>query len=107
MVEAPRYKLRTFGVNLEGPSELYRDNKSVVTNSNVPASGQNKIHNDICYHRVRESQVSGTLRVGWIPGEYKLADLFTKTTMERNMRHEMVESIFDNKSVVIRDKYEI
>ena len=30
MVEVLRYKLRTFGVNLEGPEEIYCDNKSVV-----------------------------------------------------------------------------
>ena len=38
MVESLSYKLRKFGVNLEVPLEVYRDNKSVVTNSSVPAS---------------------------------------------------------------------
>ena len=52
MVEALRYKLMKFGVNLDGPVELYCDNKSVVTNSSVPASVLNKRHNGICYHRV-------------------------------------------------------
>ena len=42
MVEALRYNLRTFGVNLEGPSEVYCDNKSVVKNSSVPVSVLNK-----------------------------------------------------------------
>ena len=32
MVEVLMYKLRTFGVNLEGPAEVYCDNKSVVIN---------------------------------------------------------------------------
>ena len=91
MVEALMYKLSTFGVNLEGPAEVYCDNKSLVTNSSVTASVLNKRHNAICYHRVREAQDSGTLRVGWIPGEYNLAYLFTKTTMTGNMRHGMVE----------------
>ena len=47
MVEALRYKLSTFGVNLEGPEEVYCDNKSVVINSRVPASVLNK--NTKCY----------------------------------------------------------
>ena len=91
MVEVLRYKLRTFDVNLEGPAEVYCDNKSVVKNSGVPASVLNKRHNVICYHRVREAQASVTLRVGCIPGDYNLAGLLTKTTMKGNTRHGMVE----------------
>ena len=53
MVESLRYKLRTFGVNLEGPAEVYCDNKSGVTKSSVPESVLNKINNTVCYHRVR------------------------------------------------------
>ena len=45
-------------------------------------------------------------RVGWIPSEYDLADLFTKTIMTGNMIHGMVESIFYNKTEVIREKDE-
>ena len=48
VVEALRYKLRKFGVNLEGPAEFYGHNNSVVINSSVPASVLNKIHNAIC-----------------------------------------------------------
>ena len=38
MVEALRYKLRCFGVPIDGPTEVLCDNKLVVTNSSVPAS---------------------------------------------------------------------
>ena len=78
----------------------------MVTNSSVPVSVLNKRHNAICYHRVREDQAVGTLREGWIIGEYNLSCLFTKTTMTGNMRHGMVELIFYNKSAVIREKDE-
>ena len=37
MLEALRYKLRKFGVDLEGKAEVYCDKKSVVKNSSVPA----------------------------------------------------------------------
>ena len=53
MVEALMFKLRTFGVNLEDIAYTYCDNKSVVTNSSVPASVLKKRHNAICYHRVK------------------------------------------------------
>ena len=66
MVEEIRYKIRTFGVNLEGPAEVYCDNKLVVTNSNVPAPVLNKINNTLFYHRVRESQADGTLMVVFV-----------------------------------------
>ena len=62
MVEALRYKHNTLDVNLEGEAEVYCDNKSVVTNSSIPASVLNKGHNAIFYHRFRESQASGTLK---------------------------------------------
>ena len=63
MVKALRYKLRCFGVPLDGPTEVLCDNRSVVTNSSVPASTLNKRHNAICYHRVREAQACGMIKV--------------------------------------------
>ena len=61
LVEALRYKLRTFGIPVEGPADIFCDNQSVVTNSSVPSSVLNKRHNAICYHRVREAQAAGTI----------------------------------------------
>jgi ribosomal protein L31E len=98
LVEALRYKLRMFGVPIDGSANMYCDNKSVVTNASIPTSVLNKRHNAICYHKVRESQAAGTIRVGWIPGEQNLADLFTKTTMPGNVRNDIVETIFMNGS---------
>jgi len=104
LVEALRYKLRCFGVRLDGPASIFCDNKSVVTNANLPTSMLNKRHNAICYHRVRESQAAGRIRVGWIPGERNLADLLTKTTMAGNARHSIVEVIFHNKAAKWKEK---
>ena len=86
---------------MDGPEEVFFDNISVVKNSSIPASILNKRHNSICYHRVHEDQAEGIMRVGCIPGEYNLADLFPKTTMAGNVRHGMVEQIFTNKASVV------
>ena len=102
--EALRYKLRTFGVPLNGPSEILCDNKSVVTNSSVPTSVLNKRHNAICYHRVREAQAAGIIRVGWIEGKDNLADLFTKTTMPTQTKTNFVKYIFNNEASVLKLK---
>lgn len=101
MIEALRYKIRCFGVPIDGPAEIFCDNKSVVNNASVPASVLNKRHNAICYHRVREAQAADIIRVGWIPGEFNLADLFTKTTMPANMKNGLVQNIFCNKATEI------
>eukprot|EP00557_Chaetoceros_sp_GSL56_P014199 CAMPEP_0176484462 /NCGR_PEP_ID=MMETSP0200_2-20121128/4466_1 /TAXON_ID=947934 /ORGANISM="Chaetoceros sp., Strain GSL56" /LENGTH=360 /DNA_ID=CAMNT_0017880935 /DNA_START=761 /DNA_END=1843 /DNA_ORIENTATION=- len=101
MVEALRYKLKMFGVPILGTSSVFCDNKSVVTNTSVPSSVLNKRHNAICYHRVREAQAAGIIRVGWIPGTENLADLLTKTTIAGNVKNDIVQSIFCNQACVI------
>ena len=103
MIESLRYKLRCFGIPVEGPAEVFCDNMSVVKNSSIPTSALNKIHNAIYYHRFREDQATGILWVGWIPGEFNLADLFTKITIPRNTRHNLVDSIFSNTESPIGD----
>jgi hypothetical protein len=104
MIEALRYKLCMFGVPLVGPTNVFCDNKSVVTNASVPTSVLNKRHNAICYHRVREAQAAGTIRVAWIPGTENLANLFTKTTLNGNVKNDIVETIFCNDALVIGDE---
>ena len=103
IIEALGYKLRCFGIPVEVPAEIFCDNMSVFKNSSIPTSALKKMHNVICYHRVRESQAAGILWVGCIPGEFNLADLFTKTTMTGNTRHNFVDSIFYNTALSIGD----
>ena len=50
------YKLRCFGVPVEGPAEVFYDNKSVVNNLSILPSVLNKRNNSICYDRVRDAQ---------------------------------------------------
>ena len=103
ILEALRYKLRFFGIPVEGPAEVMCDNWSVVINSSVPTWMLNKRHNAICYHRVREAQAAGIITVGWIPGEKNLADLFTKTTLTNETRYRLIDNIFNNRSTPLRN----
>ena len=96
MVEALRCKLRCFGILVDGTSEVFCDNTSVVKNSSIPTSVLNQIHSDICCHILMEAQAESVLSVGWIPGQINLPGLFTKTTMPGKTRHNFVESILSN-----------
>ena len=94
MLEALRYKLRMFGIPIDGPADIFCDNKSVVTNSTIPTSMLNKKHNSICYHRVREAQAAGTIRIAWIDGDYNQSDIFTKTSITTEKRYGIAREIF-------------
>ena len=57
-IEAMWYKLMCFGVTVEGPEDIFCDNKSVFKNLSIPRSVLNKRYNYICYPRGREYQVN-------------------------------------------------
>jgi hypothetical protein len=78
LVEGLRYKLRMFGVPIDGPTNMYIDNKSVVNNSTHPESALKKKHNAIAYHRVHEAVAAGTIRIAYERSETNLADILTK-----------------------------
>ncbi len=75
-----RYKVRMMGVPLTGPSYVYGDNKSQVTNSTRPKLTLKKKCNSICYHAVQESVVMQESLITHIPTDKNLSDLMTKVT---------------------------
>jgi hypothetical protein len=79
MIEALRYKLRMFGVPVDGPTNIFCDNGAVVVNTTRPESTLSKKHHSIAYHRVREAVAAETVRVSKEHTSTNLADLFTKT----------------------------
>jgi len=87
MIEALRYKLRMFGIPIDGPANVFCDNKSVVTNSTIPTSLLSKKHNSIAYHRVRESVAAGTIRIAKVHTKENLADLLTKPLSGVDLKH--------------------
>ena len=78
MVESLRYKLRMFGIPIDGPANVYCDNEAVTKNTSIPESTLKKKHHSISYHRCREAVAAGTMRVAKQGTEKNLADLFTK-----------------------------
>jgi hypothetical protein len=78
MVEGLRYKLRMMGVPLEGPASVLCDNDSVVKSTTRPESSLSRKSNSIAYHKAREAQAAGIIRLAHEPGETNLADILTK-----------------------------
>ena len=92
IIEGLRYKLRMMGIEIDGPTNLFCDNDSVVRNSSSPESTLKKKHNSIAYHRVREAQAAGVIRITHEDGLTNLADLFTKALTGPRLK-ELVQRI--------------
>jgi hypothetical protein len=100
-----RYKLQMMGVPLTGPSFIYGDNKSQVTNSSRPELTLKKKCNSICYHAIRESVAMGESLITHIRTCYNLADFLTKVTngaTRRRLVGNVLFDIYDNKTKQVR-----
>ncbi len=75
-----RYNICMIGVPLSGPTYIYGDNKSQVTNSSRPELTLKKKCNSICYHAIRELVAMGETLLMHIRTGDNLADFLTKTT---------------------------
>ena len=69
MIVALRYKLRMFGVAIDGPANVFCDNNSVVTNTTIPASMLAKKHKQrnqlSCHSRGGGSEDPPSWKRGW------------------------------------------
>ena len=72
MIEGVRYKRRMMGIPLIGPISVFFDYQSVVKDTTSPESALKKRHNAIAYHRAREAQAAGFIRVAWENGTQTL-----------------------------------
>jgi hypothetical protein len=80
---ALRYKLRMFGIPINGLAITYCDNQGVVKNVSIPESVLSKKHNTINYHAVREAVAARIMQVAKEDGDSNLADLLTKPLTEQ------------------------
>ena len=78
IIEGLRYKLRMFGVDIDGPTNVFCDNEAVTKNCGIPESTLKKKHHSINYHRNREAVAAGTIRIVKEDTKTNLSDLFTK-----------------------------
>jgi hypothetical protein len=74
-----RYKLRMFGIPIEGPANVFCDNESVFKNASLAESRLKKKHNSVCFHRVRECVASAILMPFKVGTDFNLADILTKS----------------------------
>ena len=63
LIAALRYKLRMFGVPIDGSTDIFCDNEAVYKNASTPESHLRKKHHSISYHMSREAVASGACRV--------------------------------------------
>ena len=75
---ALRFKLRMFGIPIDGEADILCDNLSVVNNASKFESTLNKKHTLIVYHAIRWAVAAGIIRVGKVESEENLVDAFTK-----------------------------
>ena len=73
-----------FWIPIEGPTNIFFENRGVVLNSSRLESTLQKKHNAINYHVVREAAAAGILIVGKEDGTTNLADLLTKVLTGKN-----------------------
>jgi len=71
-----RYKLRLFGVAIDGPTNVYCDNNSVVKVTQNPEAKAK--HNDINFHYIRQAAANKEIRVAKEESDTNLSDFFTK-----------------------------
>jgi hypothetical protein len=81
-----------FVPSIEGQANVFCNNESVVKSSFMPESTLKKKHISICYHKVWESQASGSVHVTWEQGQTNLADLLTKILAGPKL-HTLVQQI--------------
>ena len=74
-----RYKLRMFGIPIQGPANVFCDNESVFKNASFAESRLKKKHNSICFHRVRECVAGAILMPFKVGTDFNLADILTKS----------------------------
>ena len=90
LIKGLRYKLRMFGVPIDGPARMYCDNEAVYKNVAIPTSVLKKKMHSISYHFCREAVAAGIVQMAKEDSKTNLSDLFTKV-MSKPRRDELID----------------
>ena len=77
------------GIQVNGPTYVYGDNKSVLFNTTIPESTLKKKAQSICYHFVREGAARGEWRTTYVNTKDNPADLLTKAVPSGELRRKL------------------
>ena len=75
LLVALHYKLRMFGVRVDGPANVFCNNSGVAKNTSIPELTLMKKHNAINYHSIHEAVAAKILCVGKEDGITNLANI--------------------------------
>ena len=94
MILSLRFKLRSFGVPIDGEANIFCDNDAVVKSTSSADSTLKKKHCSVAYHRIRECVAAGIIIILYESTSTNLADLLTKS-LNCEKRKELMTGIFD------------
>lgn len=77
-IAAMRFKLRMFGITIDGETDVLREIQSAVNNVSKFKSTLNKEHTSILYNAIKWAVSAGIIRVGAVDSNENIADAFTK-----------------------------
>ena len=77
-----KFKLRMFGVDIDGPTIMLNNNKIVVNNNSKIESTLSKKHRSISYHLDHHNFAAGLVKIGWMSTADNIADASTKILTE-------------------------
>jgi hypothetical protein len=86
-VDALQYKLRMFGIPIDGPCNVFCDNKSVATNASTTTSTLKKKHNAFAYHCIREAGAAQVLRITKLHTSENFANLLIKPFFSTQLKN--------------------
>ena len=88
------YKLRMFGIPINGSTKGFCDNEAFYRNSTFIESQLKRKHYSICYHLVQEAVAAGKIVVFKIDGKENLADLLTKSVPGHRRKYLISKTMF-------------
>ena len=76
------------GISFEGSTNVFCDKNDVVISSTRPESTLKLKHNSVAYHRAREAQAGGIVRIANEGTATKLSDMITKLFSRLKLREQ-------------------